>query len=253
MLSNKVPAPPPLSLTRTWETAQLLLRTERAVLIPVAGLFFFLSGIMFSLVLPADMRTPGTTLTPEMVRGAIWPFLLSMVALVLGHMVITAHLLSPARPTVAEAIVLGARCLPAALALLAALLVGISILGALPLLLIWIVPLIYLIGRLAVFAPALVAGRSANPLDAARTSFAMTRGNGWRVAGVLLMLNLGLLFGLMVIAMAAGTILLLLGKLLGLAGVAQMLVLIVANAFQAGLLLFNVLVQTALWRQLAAD
>lgn len=253
MLSNKAPAPPQLSLTRAWESALSLLRQERAVLIPVAGVFFFLSGLVFSLMLPAEMRAPGAALTPEMVRGAIWPFLLSMVALVLGHLVITAHLLSPAQPTVAEAVVIAVRRLPGALAVLIALLIGVSILGALPLLLLWVVPLLYVVGRLAVFAPALIVSPGINPVEAVRTSVAATRGNGWRAAGLLVMLNFGLLFGLMVIAMALGTMLLLVGKLLGMMGVAQMLVLIVANGFQAGLLLFNVIVQAALWRQLTAD
>lgn len=252
MSPNKAPSPPTLSLSRAWESAILMLHAERGVLVPIAGLFFFLSGVVFSLMLPVEMRTPGSELTPDAIRGAIWPFLLSMVALVLGHMVIVAHLLSPARPTVAEAIVIAARCLPSALALLIVLLIVVSLLGALPLLLLWVVPFLYLIGRLAVFAPALVVGQGNNPIAAAKTSFAVTHGNGWRAAGLLVMLNLGLLFGLAVIAMAVGMILLFFGKMLGMMGVAQMLVLVIANAFQAGLLLFNVLVQSALWRQLTA-
>jgi hypothetical protein len=79
-------------------------------------------------------------------------------------------------------------------------------------LLLLIVPGVYLAGRLTAAGPVLVAEGRRNPIDIIRRSFALTKGRGWAVIGLLLLVFVAFYILSLAITFVLGALLLLLDR-----------------------------------------
>jgi len=158
-------------------------RRDREVILAVAGLFFFLPNLALSLLL-TTARTPVSVdpataddgallaaLQTQLVENAPWLAMQALAELI-GIAVLLALLLDPARPTVAEALRSVFRRLPVLVA--ATLLVNAAKLGGLLLL---VLPALYVIGRVFVVMPVLMAEPQRRFGDAMGRALALTRGH----------------------------------------------------------------------------
>lgn len=163
-----------------------MFRAHAELIIAIAGVFLLLPAVAAGFLIPEPVftTTDVTGRTRELLEhiraNAPMNFLLS-IPVALGQVAILALLLDPARPTVAQALVLGATLL-ISFVLLNNILINLSV--ALGLLLL-LVPGLYLLGRLVPASAAMVAERHFNPLTAYARGWQISRGNGWRIFGLI--------------------------------------------------------------------
>lgn len=236
-----------LSYSRTWDDMTALFRAHAELVLAIAGVFLFLPSLLTQLVIP-DPQITGQGLEALQQYLAHYQANMPMIFLLsipsaLGQAAILALLLDPARPTVGMAIKRALTLLISFIAL--NMLVNLSIMGGF---LIFFLPGLYLIGRTFAASPALVAENTLNPITGFRRGLEVTRGNGWRVFGILL-----IIFIVGIILSAAITSVL--GVAISLLTSAE--TAIVANAFVSALLdtfvaLALVLLAAATYRQLSA-
>lgn len=154
-------------------------RSESAVLVPVAAVFFFLPVFALLLFLPiTDTRglaeaAAQAAEVAQMTSNLPW-LAAQIVVQSFGAAVVLQLLLDPARPQVGGAIARAVRLLPGLLAAQIIAFAGIA-LG----LLILIVPGFYLMGRTFITAPIYVAEPERGPAGAVILAFERSRGNGW--------------------------------------------------------------------------
>ncbi len=158
-------------------------RRDRDVIVAVAGVFFFLPNLVLSLLLttadtpvPADPATADNgalvaALQAQLIENAPWLAIQALAELI-GIAVLLALLLDAARPTVGEALRSVFRRLP--VLVVAMLLVNAAKLGGLLLL---VLPALYVIGRVFVVMPVLVAEPERRFGDAMSRALALTRGH----------------------------------------------------------------------------
>ena len=172
-----------IDYSRWWDDIAATARANASILLAVAGAFVFLPALVAGLfTLPMEPLAEGATpaealqrLTGYVGANAV-PQLVLLLFTVLGQLVAYTVLLDPRRPSVGDAFRLG---LPLFLPLLLVnilvnLLVGFGFV-------LLIVPGLYLAGRTIVAVAAAVAERRGNPLASVGRSFALTRGQGWRI------------------------------------------------------------------------
>ncbi len=158
-------------------------RRDRDVIVAVAGIFFFLPNLMLSLLLTMDSAPvsadPATAdngahvaaLQAQLIENAPWLAVQALAELI-GIAVLLALLLDPARPTVGAALRSVFRRLP--VLVVAMLLVNAAKLGGLLLL---VLPALYVIGRVFVVMPVLLAEPQRRFGDAMSRALALTRGH----------------------------------------------------------------------------
>lgn len=175
-----------LSYSRAWDDVTALFRAHADLLIAIAGVFLLLPAVAAGFLIPEPVFTttdiPGRTreLLEHVRAHAPMTFLLS-IPTALGQIAILTLLLDPSRPTVAQALKLGATLLISFI-LLNNILINLSVAAGLVLLLL---PGLYLLGRLAPASAAMVAERQFNPLVAYARGWQVSRGNGWRIFGLI--------------------------------------------------------------------
>lgn len=179
--------------------ALLLFRRDRALLLAVAGPFWFLPAYAIALLVPAPPRRPADpTATVAWMDGfgqwlaAQAPWYLAAWAIGLwGTATVYGLYLHHDRPDLRTALRHGATLWPRLL--LASGLVGMMAGAGL---LLWVVPGLYLLGRLMPAGPVLAAERSRSALNAITRAFHLTRGNGLSLMAVAAAtLGMGWLFG----------------------------------------------------------
>jgi hypothetical protein len=110
-----------------------------------------------------------------------------------------------------------------------------------------LVPGLYLIGRLAPFSAVLVAENRRNPLDAIRRTFALTKGHGWAILGLVFVVAIVAVIAMSVADTMFGLIFILAaGQELG-----KLLTAVVASALSAALGTLLVMLYAAIYRALA--
>jgi len=148
--------------------------------LPLAAAFVLLPGVAIDLFGPALPKTPAE-LTPRLVLIAlVVPSLIGIVA----QAAIVRLAIDSARGidrSVGEALTMALRLWP--VLAVAVLLAGVPIGAGM---LLFIVPGLYMAGRLALAMPLVVDGVAA-PLAAVRRSWDLTEGNGWRIIGFLVL------------------------------------------------------------------
>lgn len=172
-----------IDYTDWWNDIVALARANASILIAIAGAFVFLpmlASSFFVTAMPpmAENAAPGEAIAQyfDFYRVNLVPQLVMLLLSTLGQALLYTVLLDDRRPSVGAAFRLAAPLYVPLL--LTNLLTNLAIGGGMLLL---ILPGLYLLGRLLLSAPALVAGRLGNPLEAIRRSWEMTRGQGWRI------------------------------------------------------------------------
>ncbi|MBN8844985.1 MAG: hypothetical protein J0H88_17235 [Sphingomonadales bacterium] len=229
-----------------WDDAMTLVRAHLPLTSVLAGLFFFLPGMVAALLGPAPLAPPPNA-TPDQLSAMLReqfaqqiPWLGAvMVASTLGSVAILRLWLARTGTSVGEALGFAFVMLPTMLALF---LIQSALFGIAMLLL--IIPAFYLIGRLAAVYPMLADRNLKNPFASLSGSWQLTSGNGWRIA---------LFVFLFVIAMVVITMIV--GGVTGIFGphgsFGYMIGSIINSAVSAAFGLLNTAILAAIYRQLA--
>ena len=190
-------------MNAAWQDATALLRSNKELLLVIAGLFFFLPGLAFALYMP-DIQNDLAGLEGEAAFQAVmdlysragpW-FVFSTLLQSVGVLTMLALLRSQQKPTVSGAMKIGVTALLPYLG--AQILLGISVGFALaiPLMvgaasgiaalvvvltLIAIGIFVYLMVKFSMVAPIMAIEGKFNPIAAIQQSWAMTKGNSLRI------------------------------------------------------------------------
>ena len=238
------------SMNAAWEDTVRLLRANASLFLAVAGVFLFLPAVIAGYVAP-EPKGGAEGVTVAMTMGYVREnlpllFLVQLVGLV-GNLALLILALDQERPTVGGAISGAFRLLPAYF--LASVVSGFIIfLGILAL----ILPGLYLIGRLAVVGAVIVAEGRRNPIDVVRRSFAVTRGKGWAILAMILVVVMVFAVVNLAAVTVFGSIFLLLDRATD-AGIGTFLILILEAAIGA---IFNavlIVLLASLYRRLTVS
>jgi len=225
--------PMKLEMNRAWSQTMALVGANKDVVFVVAGVFFFLPYLVFMLAMPqtAAMSDPETADAAMEQLGAFyaeawWALLLISILQGVGMLGLLALLTDRRRPTVGEALKIGAGkivsylaayiLLGAVITLVAMVLVGgASASGSTGLAFIGVMVMIalfaYTFVKTSLVAPVLVKDGIANPLSAIRRSWTMTKGNSFRLFLFYFMLLFAVAVLMMVVSIVVGLLLALLG------------------------------------------
>ncbi|HEX8257583.1 MAG TPA: YciC family protein [Allosphingosinicella sp.] len=237
------------SMSAVWDDTRQMLAANASLVAAVAGVFLFLPTLAFGYFVPEPTGgRDGPTLEMLMQHmRANWPLLLlvNLIGLI-GNLALFILTLDRDDPTVGGAIKAAALLLP--VYFLTSFLSGLVIFVGLVL---FIVPGLYLMARLAVAGPAIVAERLRNPVDALRRSVAVTKGNGWAILALLLVLILAYFVLSLAGVYVLGSIFLLIGRAAGAEGLGEMLLLIFSTALGAAFYTVLMVLLASLYRRLA--
>lgn len=233
-----------------WDDAKAMGLANRDLLTAIAGMFLLLPWIIARELLP-DVKAVAPDTPMEIILqiqmqyyADNWHILLARELLMaLGMLAMLALLLRDERPTVGESLKQAAIILPSYM--LAQLLEGFALsLGFVAL----IVPFFYLLARFLLVAPAAAAEGLVNPLDMLRRSFALTKGNGWRIFGVLAIIFVTAQILVWVLTAVTGVI----GGLFLPKDLADLVENVATGIVAAMVGLFTLLVSAAIYRAAAA-
>jgi hypothetical protein len=236
------------SYSSAWEEAVGLIKSHFPLFLAIAGVFLFLPSLLVGHFFP--MSSPGNATFQQLVdafreyvsANGHWLFLNGLLNMV-GALAMLILIFDSARPTVGSAIGRAFAILP--FYFLASLLSGLIMLGGF---LLFIIPAFYLYGRLAVLAPVMVVEGQRNPVVAIQRSFAVTRGNGWAVLGLILAVAVaGILISTAIVVVLGSVFVILLGQQLGL-----LLALILKTAIDTSVSTLVIALTATIYRQLAA-
>lgn len=234
------------SYSAVWAEVMALLRAHASLIATVAGVFIFLPGLLVAYFLPQpetqDFSRIGEMWVDYMRLNWHWLVLNSLVNMV-GAIAILL-LLFARGITVGGAIAAAVMLLP--FYFLTSLLSGIALAFGFILL---IVPGLYLLGRLGPVNAVVVAENRRNPIDALGRCFALTKGHGWAVLGLILLVAIAAAIVIGVATALLGILFVLVaGQDLG-----GTLVLIVKTAGNALLVTLLLVLNAAIYRQLSGS
>lgn len=229
-----------------WSDAMRLLSGQREILLTLTGFFILLPLLMLTTLRPftgVASNVDEFVAQYEQWANANLIYILLVLALAaFGRVAMLILLLAPERPTVAEALKAGMLFAP--IVILADLLAFVPFVFGMTL---FIIPGLYVAGRLFLIETALVGERLRNPLAPLGVSWRITRGNGWRIALMLTVIFIGAYLVQTALGLAIGVVLTLLaGREAG-----DFALLLVSATANAGLQLVLMLVAVAGWRQLS--
>ena len=236
------------SYDRTWADMVAMARANGSLLATIAGAFLFFPAFAFWIYAPIPKPTGNPNdalrLVTAYYRG-VWPgFVAISVASAFGQSAMFSLLLDRRQLTVGEAMAVAGRMLPVYFLMLVVVQL-LTLFGFL----VFLVPGIYLMGRFAVIAPAMIGERIPDPLTAIRAGWAYTTGMGWRIAGFLLLVTLAGWIGLSAFGAVLGAVLKsILPQSLDIVGQAT-----VDALSGAGLATVMAVLSAAIYRQLRAD
>jgi len=253
---------------RAWKEAAAAVSANREVLFAIAGVFILLPSLAFGLLFPQPVASP--ELTPEQAGTAMltfyqdaMPWLLPMAVLqAVGSLSLLALFTDRRRPTVGDAIRLGATGLLPYIGV--QLLVGLG-LGAIAVLVLALasatglvalsvvlgiavaIAAIYIAVKTSLTAPVIMVEGVRNPIVALRRSWALTKGNSARIAVFYALLVLVFVIAISVISALFGIAAAMIAGAEG----ARVVGVIVSSAMGATMTLYLVAVVAAIHRQLA--
>lgn len=236
-----------LSYSAIWDDVVRLLKSHGALLIAVAGVFLMLPELLSAYFFPRPEAATMREVVQQMsayVREA-WPVLLATaIAGALGTLTMLLLIFDRSGGlTVGGAIRRSfALLVPFVVAsLIANLLIGAG-------LALFVIPGLYLIGRLTPLGAVIVAeGRG--PIDAIRRTFDLTKGQGWAVLGFVIVIFVAGTILVFAISSVLGAILLLVAG----PRVGAFLLLVISAALGAVLTTVAVVAYAAIYRRLTAE
>ncbi len=234
------------SFSRVWDDTLKMLRANAGLLTAIAGVFLFLPAVLVAHFVPPP---EGGTTPAEMIElmldwwrsNAHWMLLSALVNMV-GLIAIYLLLLASPRMTVGGAVAAALPILPFYIVLTVILNLSLAV-GFL----LFVVPFIYLLGRLSLASPVLVAEMRRSPFAALQRSWAMSRGLGWQIALLILLVYIAALVINVAVSSALGIIIVL---LLGNEGVGGLLLAIVGGILSAATTLVATVLLAAIYRAL---
>ena len=222
---------------QAWSEAVRAISANREVLLVMAGVFFFLPGLVAAFFLSglqaqsqaslaammAAPKNPAAMQQMMHVYGAIAPYVVALLLIQsLGYMAMLALLTDRRRPTVGEAMAIGARCLPALVGtillffvgyVLASLPLGLLLMGCILVLgpglgaaigvTVIILVVMMVVTRLSLTLPVIVIEGQHNPVTALVRSWRITQGTSLRLLAFYALLGIAYL----VITIALGALL----------------------------------------------
>lgn len=259
-------------MSAAWNEAVRMLSANRQVLLVVAGVFFFLPSVAYGLVFNSQMAgieaaqasdpDPGPMLRAMMgmFQEYWWILLLTTIVQWFGTLSMLVLLTDRSRPTVGEALKIGARLVLPYLGaqLLVSCLFGLLLLlpiatgasagvGAAVLVgLVAAIVLIYLFTKFLLVSPVIAVERVLNPLAAMGRSWRLTKGNSLRLFLFVFLLSIAFIVVASVASMIAGLVFALAGAEAALVGDA-----IVSGLVNALFTAIFVAALAAAYRQLA--
>lgn len=229
----------------------MMARTNADVLSGVVGMFMLLPSILSSWLLPDPARPAKKTTVADMIAAnadylaANWPVVLANAIVVgFGSLAVLTLLLNRDRPTVSASLRIALLALP--LYLLANILQSLVAAAGL---VAFIVPGLYLLARFICVAPVAAVEKQRNPIKILARSFAVTRGNGWRI---LFMMAVVLLV-MTVISTALNTLFGLISTVLLPPDLARLLQTVVQSLCETALAIIVLLVSASIYRQAVAE
>ena len=195
-----------LDMNRAWTEALSLIQANIGVVATVAGVFFFLPYLAFALLMPemanfavepnSDDPTAAFDQVMALYADIWWIMLLLIVAQTVGTLALLALLRADNRPTVGQAITVGAIGFLTSIAATIILYIGVGVIGgvlmgvaiaskitalAVILGLLLFVAFIYLMVKFSLLAPVIAIDKVYNPLTALLRSWRLTKGNSVRL------------------------------------------------------------------------
>ena len=231
------------SYSAVWDDTVRMLKSHGSVMLALAGVFFLLPGLLIGYLFPSPAG--GADPFGQMIDyyREDWPWLLlgSLINSI-GAVSIYLLLFDGRGRTVGSA--LGAALPIVPFYFLMSVFVSLALgLGFAAL----VLPGIYLVGRLATSGIVMVAEGRKNPLDAIRGSWRMTRGRGWAIAGILIIVAVaGMILSFAITAILGSVFILVAGR----EGVGGLLVLILNSALTAVLYTVLIVLLAAIYRSL---
>jgi len=251
-----------------WRQASAAIVANRDVLLAMAGVFFLLPRLAASLLLPEPPVASGSdpvamASAMEKFYGQLLPYLIPMVLFQgVGTLAILTLFTDRSRPTVAQAIKLGARGLMPYLGAQILFALGVALVGgglvvlaamsgsngltaavALTVIVAALVAYVHLV----LVAPVVAVERIYHPIAALRRSWQLTRGNALRVLGFLLLLSVVAVIGMLAVMAVTGAG----AALLGGAEAARVTNAIISGVLGAVVTLVMASVLAAIHQQLA--
>ena len=229
----------------TWDDTVRMFRAHASLIAAVAGVFIFLPAVLISYFQPPPEEQSGQ-LFQQMIdyfKSNLHWFILQRLIQMIGAIAILLLVFGRGQITVGAAIVSGAVLLPSYFA--ASAISGITIGIGFFLL---IVPGLYLVGRLMLSSVVVVAENRWNPIAAIQRSFDLTKGHGWAIVGLILLVAIAGAICVMAITSVLGIMLLLIAG-----GLGKLLLLILSAALSSILTVLLLLLCAAIYRQLTAD
>lgn len=222
---------PKFDMGAAWDDSMVLLKSHSALTGTIVAVFFFLPRLAVSWFGPVPIEPAADATFTEAVAAMsaglrqIIPYELLIKTIgAIGAVGILRLWLSRVGISVGEALVFAIKMIPTIVAVQIILTLGMIVIGGLAVmpgmaagsgaigilllmigLFVFLGVAIYLSGRLALVSPAIADRSIYNPLTAIGDSWKLTQGNGWRVALylVLVMLVMGIAFGLLVLVVGA--------------------------------------------------
>jgi hypothetical protein len=235
------------SYSAVWDDTVRLLRSHGSLILALAGVFIFLPGLLTAALIPqaqAETVAQLSAAMSEYVRRAWLWILLETLVNMIGTIAILRLIFPRQTSTVGAVIAASLPLVPTYF--VAAIVSNVMVFIGL---LLFIIPGIYLVGRLTPIGPVIVAEERRNPFDAIRRSFEVTAGKGWAVAGLVI-----------VVAIAGAIVMLVANSLLGVvmllvAGqkIGVLLSTIVGSATAAAFTTLLILLYAAIYRRLTGD
>jgi hypothetical protein len=236
-----------LSYSAVWDDTVALVRAHASLLAALAGVFIFLPALLVGHFLPQatppvdDIGAYFRNFQDYALANAHW-LLLQTLFNATGMIAILILVFARQGTSVGGALAASIMLLP--FYFIAGLIANFIVLAGLLLLL---VPGLYLFGRLVVLGPVVVAENRRNPIDAIRRAFELTKGNGWAVLGLVVLVVVPGAIVLQLVNIVFGIVF----SLFAGQDVATLLRLIVTSATAAALTVLLLLLYAAIYRALA--
>lgn len=236
------------SYSRVWDDTLRMLRANAGLLSAIAGVFLFLPAVLVAhFVAPPEGGTTPAEMIELMISwwqsNAHWMLLSALVNMV-GLIAIYLLLLGEPRMTVGGAVAAALPILPFYIVL--TLVLNLSLAAAF---LLFVIPFIYLLGRLSLASPVLVAEMRRSPFSALERSWALSRGLGWQIALLVVLVYITALVINVAVSSALGVVIVL---LLGSEGVGGLLLAIVGAILSAATTLVATVLLAAIYRALTS-
>jgi hypothetical protein len=224
-------------MNRTWSQAVALVRANFQLLAVVAGVFLLLPTLAFYLFNPDVLQVFAAGRTVEQIDAmiaAMLPRLLAFgLAVFVGQMIGQAALVALVgrhRPTVGEAIGLGARALPSLIGALILIFLGMYVVGLALSLVVALMALLfgaaltaggaltglisvailviqlYLMVRCMITLPVIVLEHQRNPWKALVRSWRLTAGHAWRIFAFVVLLGVAYFVIVLLVMFVLGAI-----------------------------------------------